>query len=102
MTNKVLTNKVLTNKLFSSYTSTAEALQYTQLLMECSNAACSSSGTSFAVGSTMTNTSGIDEVSRWWAAVIGIAAHWLSGDDTAAERLYGIADVFPKFLQNTK
>ena len=82
-------------------TSTAEALQYTQLLMECSNSACNTRGTSFAVGSTMTNLSTVDEVSKWWAAMIAIAAHWLSGDDNAAERLYGITDVFPKQLQST-
>ena len=70
--------------------------------MECANSACNTQGTSFAVGSTMTNLSTVDEVSRWWAAIIGIAAHWLSGDDNAAERLYNFADVFPKQLQTTE
>ena len=82
--------------------STAEALQYSQLLMECANSACNTQGTSFAVGSTMTNLSTVDEVSRWWAAMIGIAAYWLSGDDNAAEGLYSFADVFPKQLQSTE
>ena len=43
---------------------------------------------------------GGDETARWWAAVIGVAVHWLSGDDKAAEALSPILDTFPKSLQD--
>ena len=42
---------------------------------------------------------GIDEVSRWWAAVVSVAYYWLLGDDENAARHYGILDTFPKKLQ---
>ena len=57
---------------------------------------------SFAIGSAMATRPGVDEVSRWWAAIIGVAANWLAGDDEDAKRLYSIADTFPKHLQNTE
>ena len=34
--------------------------------------------------------------------MITIAARWLLGDDNIAEQLYGIADMCPKELQNSK
>lgn len=83
-------------------TCTSEALQYIQLLTECSNTASVASGTCFAVGSSMAAVAGIDEVSKWWAGVMGVGAYWLNGDDSSAERLYPIVDNFPKPLQNTE
>ena len=83
-------------------TSTAEALQYVQLLMECSNAAGVASGTSFAIGSSMSAVAGVDEVSRWWAAIVGIGAHWLTGDVAGSDRLLSVADCFPKQLQSAE
>jgi len=81
-------------------TSTAEALQYVQLLMECSSAAGVASGTSFAIGSSMSAAAGVDEVSRWWAAIVGIGAQWLTGDIVTSDRLLSVADTFPKQLQS--
>jgi len=42
----------------------------------------------------------VDEVARWWAAVISLAAYWLTGDDEAAHRLYPTVDALPKQLYN--
>lgn len=70
--------------------------------MECSNAAGVANGTSFAVGSNMSAAAGVDEVSRWWAAIVAIGAYWLNGDLTAGERMFTIADTFPKQLQATE
>lgn len=89
------------NHMKETSTCTAETLQYTQLLLDCSNAASVGNGVSFAIGSSMATKPGVDEVSRWWAAILGVAANWLSGDDEDARRLYSIADTFPKHLQNT-
>ena len=41
----------------------------------------------------------VDEVSRWWAAVVSVAFYWLSGDDENAARSYSLLDVFPTQLQ---
>ena len=87
--------------MFCSAPHSAEALQYVQLLSECSSAAGVANGTAFATEYSMANSNGLDEVSRWWAAAVGIATNWLTGDDNAAERLYTIMDAFPKQLQNS-
>ena len=44
---------------------------------------------------------GGDTLSRWWGAVIGVAAHWLNGDDDQAAAFYPIIDAFPKQLTNS-
>lgn len=44
----------------------------------------------------------VDEVARWWAAIVSLAAHWIAGDDDVAEKLYPIADAFPKHLQKVE
>jgi len=45
---------------------------------------------------------GVDELARWWGAVLAVAANWLTNDDAAAERLYPMIDSFPKALQNSE
>ena len=60
------------------------------------------SGTSFAVGSSMTTATGLDELARWWAAVVAVGAHWLSGEDNLAEKLYPVLEAFPKQLANSE
>ncbi|ELT88175.1 hypothetical protein CAPTEDRAFT_165299 [Capitella teleta] len=76
----------------------SDALQYIQLLTECS-ASAAVCPRAFAVGSSMIDIGGMDEVSRWWAAISAVGVHWLSGDDIAAEKLYSVLDSFPKLLQ---
>ena len=44
----------------------------------------------------------MDDVSWWWGSVVGIAAHWLAGDDDAANKLYPTVDCLPKALANTE
>ncbi|RZF43711.1 hypothetical protein LSTR_LSTR004224 [Laodelphax striatellus] len=36
-----------------------------------------------------------DETARWWSSVIGVAAYWLLGDDSQAERMYSRVDALP-------
>jgi len=47
---------------------------------------------------------GTDELSRWWSAVLAVAAHWLAVSDdesslVAAQRFYAVVDSMPKALQ---
>lgn len=79
----------------------SDALQYIQLLSECS-ASAGVSPRAFAVRTSMIDVGGVDEVSRWWGAVAAVGVHWLSGDDVAAEKLYSIVDSFPKLLHNSE
>lgn len=53
----------------------------------------------------------MDEQSRWWAAVVAVAVHWLSatddeimenGGDSGIERFYQIVDTLPKTLANAE
>jgi sterol regulatory element-binding transcription factor 1 len=80
----------------------SDTLHYVQLLMECASAAGVSPGVSHSISSSMTNSASVDEISRWWAAVIGVAAHWLVGDDFSAEKLYGLVETFPSQLKNSE
>ena len=41
-------------------------------------------------------------MSWWWGSVVGIAAHWLAGDDESATKLYSTVDCLPKPLQATE
>jgi len=51
---------------------------------------------------------GMDELSRWWSAVLAVAAHWLciSNDDesslVAAQRFYAVIDSLPSAVQNAE
>ena len=83
---------------FCSAPHAVDVQQYIQLLSDANKA--SSPETSFAIGSTISSSSTVDEVARWWGSVISIAAFWLQGDDQAAGRLYATVDAFPKHLQN--
>jgi len=40
-----------------------------------------------------------DVVARWWAAVVGVAAYWLLGEDSMAESLYAGVELLPECLQ---
>ncbi|XP_076345069.1 sterol regulatory element-binding protein 2-like isoform X2 [Tachypleus tridentatus] len=71
---------------------------YVEQLMEASQAAGSLRSAAFTFGSNLQLHS-IDRVSEWWAALIGVAIHWIQGEDQKAETLYKIVDCFPvKFL----
>jgi len=50
---------------------------------------------------------GVDELSRWWSAVLAVAAHWLCVTDdesslVAAQRFYAVVDSMPKAVQNAE
>ncbi|XP_014664603.1 PREDICTED: sterol regulatory element-binding protein 1-like isoform X2 [Priapulus caudatus] len=79
----------------------ADVLQYVQLLRECSDAAGASSNTAVAINSSAFKATGSDEVSKWWASVLGVAAYWLLGDEESAQRLYPIVDSLPAHLHET-
>ncbi|CAG0895751.1 unnamed protein product [Cyprideis torosa] len=42
-----------------------------------------------------------DEVSQWWAAVVGVAAYWLLGEDEPAERYYPMVESIPEPLKSS-
>lgn len=44
----------------------------------------------------------MDEVCKWWTSVVGVAANWLIGDDSAAVKFYPVVDSFPKDLQDSR
>ena len=51
--------------------------------------------------------SGTDDLSRWWSAVLAVAAHWLTVTDdesslVAAQRFYAVVDSMPKALHNSE
>ena len=71
--------------------------QYVQLLNESNKSSVASNGTL-----DLSNAGTADEVARWWAAVISLAAYWLTGDDEAAHRLYPTVDALPKQLYNNE
>jgi len=48
----------------------------------------------------VSQTSGADEVSRWWAGVVIVARSWLTGDKIPSESVFVIVDDFPKVLKN--
>ena len=39
-----------------------------------------------------------DELAHWWAGVVGVAAYWLLGEDSQAERLYPRVETLPELL----
>jgi len=46
-------------------------------------------------------------LSRWWSAVLAVAAHWLTvADDESslisAQRFYAVVDSMPKVLQKSE
>jgi len=50
---------------------------------------------------------GNDVLSRWWSAVLAVAAHWLTvADDESslisAQRFYAVVDSMPKVLQKSE
>ncbi|XP_012940196.2 sterol regulatory element-binding protein 1 [Aplysia californica] len=77
-----------------------QALQFAQLLSECS---CLSDGTSYIHSdlSGITKVGDIDSVAMWWASVVSVAHYWLCGDDENASRNYSVLDVFPKKLHGS-
>lgn len=44
----------------------------------------------------------VDEVARWWGAIVSVAYYWLIGDDENAARNYSLLDAFPQKLQNSE
>ena len=41
----------------------------------------------------------MDEVSQWWAAVVGVAAYWLLGNEVEAENLYPAVESMPSAVK---
>jgi hypothetical protein len=39
-----------------------------------------------------------DELAHWWSGVVGVAAYWLLGEDSQAERLYTRVETLPECL----
>jgi hypothetical protein len=39
-----------------------------------------------------------DELAHWWSGVVGVAAYWLLGEDSQAERLYARVETLPECL----
>ena len=37
-----------------------------------------------------------DEIAHWWSGVVGVAAYWLLGEDSQAERLYTRVETLPE------
>ncbi|XP_078414659.1 sterol regulatory element-binding protein 1 isoform X1 [Cetorhinus maximus] len=79
----------------------SDALEYLQLLNDCSDAAAITTQTC-AISSSMTTVTGTDPVAKWWASTIVVAINWLQGDDEAAERLYPVVEYMPKTLHATE
>jgi hypothetical protein len=42
----------------------------------------------------------MDEVSQWWAAVVGVAAYWLLGNEAEAENLYPAVESMPSAVKS--
>ncbi|XP_066999695.2 sterol regulatory element-binding protein 1 [Anabrus simplex] len=76
-------------------TQTADVLTYVQLLME--NAIAMGTTTSFS-SSNIHVPNLEDEMAHWWSGVVGIAAYWLLGEDSQAERLYPRVEMLPESL----
>ncbi|XP_069702898.1 sterol regulatory element-binding protein 1 [Periplaneta americana] len=80
-------------------TQTSDVLTYVQLLMENAIATGNQSEASPALTSTNIQVaSSEDELAHWWSAVVGVAAYWLLGEDTQAERLYPRVETLPETL----
>ncbi|XP_076467423.1 sterol regulatory element-binding protein 1-like [Babylonia areolata] len=77
----------------------SEAMQYTQMLQACT--CLSGHRTSSTAFYSISSSPDIDEVARWWAAVVSVAFYWLTGDDENAARSYPVLDVFPPALQSS-
>ncbi|XP_066432777.1 sterol regulatory element-binding protein 1 isoform X2 [Eleutherodactylus coqui] len=75
----------------------SDALEYLQLLNDCSDAAAVTNHT-FSISSSMAAITGTDPVAKWWASIIIVAINWLQGDDEAAQRLYPLVEYMPKSL----
>lgn len=80
-------------------TQTSDVLTYVQLLME--NAVAAGNQGDQAVSLSTTNIQvacSEDELAHWWSGVVGVAAYWLLGEDSQAERLYARVETLPECL----
>ncbi|KAJ8297991.1 hypothetical protein KUTeg_024522 [Tegillarca granosa] len=73
----------------------ADVLLYSQLLMDSASIRSRNCPSEIGIGTT----TGVDEVAKWWSALLSVAMHWLNGDDENAERYYSVCDSFPRRLQ---
>ncbi|GLV35496.1 Sterol regulatory element binding protein [Carabus blaptoides fortunei] len=73
-------------------TQTSDVLTYVQLLME--NVTTDIP----ALFNHSTTHSYQDEIAHWWSGVVGVAAYWLLGEDSQAERLYARVEALPESL----
>lgn len=70
-------------------TQTADVLTYVQLLMENAIATGTQPEMSASFNANNIHVASLeDEMAHWWSGVVGIAAYWLLGEDSQAERLY--------------
>uniref|UniRef100_A0A0L8H136 BHLH domain-containing protein n=2 Tax=Octopus bimaculoides TaxID=37653 RepID=A0A0L8H136_OCTBM len=79
----------------------SEVTQYTQLLADCS---CLQSKESTILiqesvklpNQVVPSVLDVDEIARWWSAIVNVATYWFTGDYGNAERNFHLLDVFPK------
>lgn len=76
------------------------ALQHVQQLLDVSASAGVPRNIAMAIGSSHVADSWCDDVSQWWAAILGVSAHWLidEDDNQAASKFYSIIEQCPKQL----
>lgn len=74
-----------------------QALQFAQLLSECSCLGDNKT-TTYVSSDHITKVGDMDSVAIWWASVVSVAHYWLVEDDENAARNYSVLDVFPKKL----
>ncbi|PSN41839.1 hypothetical protein C0J52_16229 [Blattella germanica] len=79
-------------------TQTADVLTYVQLLIENAIATGNQTDASASLSTNIQVTCSEDELSHWWSGVVGIAAYWLLGEETQAERLYPKVETLPECL----
>ncbi|XP_034249873.1 sterol regulatory element-binding protein 1 [Thrips palmi] len=82
---------------------TPDALTFIQLLLENSTDMVDGDTAAAAAAALPTRSqlqvpSCEDELARWWASVVGVAAYWLLGEDTHAERLFARVELLPDEL----
>ncbi|XP_025084954.1 sterol regulatory element-binding protein 1-like isoform X2 [Pomacea canaliculata] len=77
----------------------AGTMQYAQLLIQCS--CMNGRHASGSADVSEISAQEVDEVARWWGAIVSVAYYWLIGDDENAARNYSLLDAFPQKLQNS-
>lgn len=79
----------------------AETLKFINLLREYSAGFSTLPIIGFCQFEYISNKIGIDEKSKWWCALLSVAAHWLNEEDQYAERFYSVLDSLPISFQDS-